>query len=63
MAIFGSFSLLIALALAFYNFFMGVMALRLEATGQPVRIPPARLAETARRAGIAGFARALDFQI
>ena len=55
MAIFGSFSLLIALALAFYNFFMGVMALRLEATGQPVRIPPARLAETARRAGIAGF--------
>ena len=55
MAIFGSFSLLIALALAFYNFFIGTISLRLQATGQAARVAPARLAETARRAGIAGF--------
>ena len=55
MAIFGSFSLLIALALAVYNLFAGVLALRLLATGQPARVSPERLAETARRAGIAGF--------
>lgn len=55
MAAFGSFALLIALALAAYNLFAGAIALRLIATGQPVRISPERLADTARRAGIAGF--------
>jgi cytochrome c-type biogenesis protein CcmF len=70
MAAFGSFALLIALALAAYNLLAGALALRLLATGQPVttptsknrslgtpaRISPERLADTARRAGIAGFA-------
>src|SRR5271157_3691206 len=56
MALFGSFALLIALALAAYNLLAGAVALRLLATGQPARISPERLADTARRAGIAGFA-------
>jgi cytochrome c-type biogenesis protein CcmF len=56
MALFGSFALLIALALAAYNLLAGALALRLLATGQPARISPERLADTARRAGIAGFA-------
>jgi cytochrome c-type biogenesis protein CcmF len=55
MAAFGSFALLIALALAAYNLLAGTVALRLIATGQPARISPERLADTARRAGIAGF--------
>ena len=55
MAAFGSFALLIAMALAAYNLFAGVVALRLIATGQPAAISPERLADTARRAGIAGF--------
>ena len=55
MATFGSFALLIALALAAYNLLAGSFALRLLATGQPARISPERLADTARRAGIAGF--------
>jgi len=55
MAAFGSFCLLIALALAAYNVLAGALALRLIATGQPARISPERLADTARRAGIAGF--------
>ena len=55
MAAFGSFTLLIALALAAYNLLAGALALRLIATGQPARISPERLADTARRAGIAGF--------
>jgi cytochrome c-type biogenesis protein CcmF len=55
MATLGSFALLIALALAAYNLFAGAIALRLIATGQPARISPERLADTARRAGIAGF--------
>jgi cytochrome c-type biogenesis protein CcmF len=55
MAAFGSFALLIALALAAYNLLAGSLALRLIATGQPARISPERLADTARRAGIAGF--------
>lgn len=55
MATLGSFALLIALALAAYNLFAGSVALRLLATGQPARISPERLADTARRAGIAGF--------
>jgi cytochrome c-type biogenesis protein CcmF len=55
MATFGSLSLLIALALAAYNLFAGAVALRLIATGQPASIAPERLADTARRAGIAAF--------
>src|SRR5271157_3596217 len=56
MALFGSFALLIALALAAYNLLAGALALRLLATGQQALISPERLADTARRAGIAGFA-------
>src|ERR1035438_8292224 len=55
MAAFGSFALLIALALAAYNLLAGILALRLIATGQQARISPERLADTARRAGIASF--------
>jgi cytochrome c-type biogenesis protein CcmF len=55
MATLGSFALLIALALAAYNLFAGAIALRLIATGQPARVAPERLADTARRAGIASF--------
>ncbi|MGA3132768.1 MAG: cytochrome c-type biogenesis CcmF C-terminal domain-containing protein [Terracidiphilus sp.] len=55
MAAFGSLCLLIALALAAYNLVAGAVALRLIATGQSARISPERLADTARRAGIAGF--------
>jgi len=55
MAAFGSFALLLALALAAYNLLAGAIALRLIATGRQVRIAPARLADTARRAGVAGF--------
>jgi cytochrome c-type biogenesis protein CcmF len=55
MAALGSFALIIALALAAYNLLAGTTALRLIATGQPARISPERLADTARRAGIAGF--------
>jgi cytochrome c-type biogenesis protein CcmF len=56
MAAFGSLALLIALALAAYNLLAGALALRLIATGQPTALSPERLADTARRAGIAGFA-------
>ena len=56
MATFGSFALIAALALAAYNLLAGIFALRLIATGQPARISPERLADTARRAGIASFA-------
>ncbi|MFP5275685.1 MAG: heme lyase CcmF/NrfE family subunit [Acidobacteriota bacterium] len=55
MAAFGSFALLLALALAAYNLVAGALALRLIATGRPSRVSPERLADTARRAGIAGF--------
>jgi cytochrome c-type biogenesis protein CcmF len=55
MATLGSFALLIALALAAYNLLAGSVALRLIATGQPTAVSPERLADTARRAGIAGF--------
>src|SRR5487761_2470065 len=55
MSAFGSFALIIALALAAYNLLAGTLALRLIATGQPAAISPERLADTARRAGIAGF--------
>ena len=56
MAVFGSFALLIALALTTYNIVAGSLSLRLMATKQPTAIAPGRLLETARRAGIAGFA-------
>jgi cytochrome c-type biogenesis protein CcmF len=55
MAAFGSFALLIALALAAYNLLAGSLALRLIATKRPTAVSPERLADTARRAGIAGF--------
>ena len=55
MALFGSFALLIALALAAWNLLAGALALRMIATGQAAAIAPERLADTARRAGIAGF--------
>src|ERR1700677_4469768 len=55
MAAFGSFALLIALALAAYNLLAGALALRWISTGQPAPISPERLADTARRAGIAVF--------
>src|ERR1700721_1791767 len=55
MAAFGSFALLMALALAAYNLLGGGLAPRVIATGQPGAISPERLADTARRAGIAVF--------
>ncbi|HEX4310277.1 MAG TPA: heme lyase CcmF/NrfE family subunit [Acidobacteriaceae bacterium] len=55
MPAFGSFALLIALALSGYNLLAGAVALRQLATGRSGRISPERLAETARRAGIASF--------
>lgn len=55
MAAFGSFALLVALALSAYNLIAGAIALRLLTTGARARVTPERLAETARRAGIAGF--------
>ncbi len=55
MAAFGSFALLIALALSAYNLLAGAVALRQLATGRRGAISPERLAETARRAGIASF--------
>jgi len=55
MAAFGSLCLLIALALAAYNLLAGAVALRLLATGRQTAVSPERLADTARRAGIAGF--------
>jgi cytochrome c-type biogenesis protein CcmF len=55
MAAFGSFALVIALLLAAWNLVAGTLALRLIATGQPSPISPERLADTARRAGIAVF--------
>ena len=55
MAALGSSALLIALVLAVYNLFAGGVALRLLATGRSAAVSPERLADTARRAGIAGF--------
>ena len=55
MVTFGSFALLLALALAAYNLFAGTAALRLLASGRPARISLDRLVDTARRAGIASF--------
>jgi cytochrome c-type biogenesis protein CcmF len=55
MPVFGSFSLLLALALSAYTLLAGAFALRQLAIGGRTRIAPERLAETARRAGIASF--------
>jgi len=55
MPAFGSFSLLIALVLSGYNLLAGTVALRQLAVGRQGWISPERLAETARRAGIASF--------
>ncbi len=55
MPAFGSFALLVALALSGYNLLAGAVALRQLATGARGAIAPERLAETARRAGIASF--------
>ena len=55
MPAFGSFSLLVALVLSAYNLLAGAVALRMLATGRRYSVSPERLAETARRAGIASF--------
>ena len=52
MPLFGSFALIFALVLSAYCLFAGMIALRWQAVG----IPSDRLAETARRAGIATWA-------
>ncbi len=52
---FGSFTLLLALALSTYALLAGIIALRQLATASRGRIEPERLLETARRAGIATF--------
>jgi cytochrome c-type biogenesis protein CcmF len=55
MPAFGSYALLLALALSAYTLLAGTIALRQLATGTAARFDPARLAETARRSGIASF--------
>ncbi|MBB6143853.1 cytochrome c-type biogenesis protein CcmF [Silvibacterium bohemicum] len=55
MPAFGSFALLLALALCAYNLCAGAVALRQLSTESGGRISPERLLETARRAGIASF--------
>jgi cytochrome c-type biogenesis protein CcmF len=55
MPAFGSFALLVALALSGYNLLAGAVALRQLATGKRGWISAEKLAETARRAGIASF--------
>jgi cytochrome c-type biogenesis protein CcmF len=55
MPAFGSYALLLALALSAYTLLAGSIALRQLATGTSGRLAPERLAETARRSGIASF--------
>lgn len=55
MPTFGSFALLLALVLCTYNLLAGIVALYQLAHGKKGRVAPDRLAETARRAGIASF--------
>ncbi|RRA49894.1 heme lyase CcmF/NrfE family subunit [Acidipila sp. EB88] len=55
MPAFGSYALLLALALSAYTLVAGSIALRQLATGRYGRLAPERLAETARRSGIASF--------
>ena len=52
---FGSFALLLALALSAYTLFAGSLGLFQLTTGRIGRVSPDRLTETARRAGIATF--------
>jgi cytochrome c-type biogenesis protein CcmF len=52
---FGSFALLLALALSAYTLVVGGIALRQLAVGSRGRVEPERLSETARRAGIGTF--------
>jgi cytochrome c-type biogenesis protein CcmF len=51
----GSFALLLALTLSGYTLVAGAIALRQLSTNSAGRISPERLAETARRSGIASF--------
>jgi len=51
----GSFALLLALALSGYTLVAGAIALRQLSTNTTARVSPERLAETARRSGIASF--------
>ncbi|HEY0794751.1 MAG TPA: cytochrome c-type biogenesis CcmF C-terminal domain-containing protein [Acidisarcina sp.] len=55
MPVFGSFALLLALVLAGYNLVAGAVALRQLTTGYKGFLSAERLAETARRAGLASF--------
>jgi cytochrome c-type biogenesis protein CcmF len=55
MPTFGSFALLLALALSGYTLLAGGVALRQLAIGARGRVSPERLAETARRAGVGSF--------
>ena len=52
---FGSFALLLALALCVYTLFSGAVSLRALATGRQFAVSPESLRETSRRAGIASF--------
>src|SRR6201991_3520208 len=52
---FGSFSLLLALALCIYTLFSGAVSLRALATGSGLAVAPEALRETSGRAGIASF--------
>ncbi len=52
---FGSFAILLALALCVYTLFSGAISLRALATGRQLAVPPEALRETSRRAGIASF--------
>jgi cytochrome c-type biogenesis protein CcmF len=56
---FGSFALLLALALSGYTLIAGSLALWQLASGSRSRVSPERLAETARRAGIGSFVTVL----
>ena len=55
MPVLGSFALLLALALSGYTLVAGAIALRQLSTNTSGRVSPERLAETARRSGIASF--------
>jgi cytochrome c-type biogenesis protein CcmF len=52
---FGSFALLLALALAVYALFAGALALWAAATNRPLAVSPFALGETSRRAGLLTF--------
>jgi cytochrome c-type biogenesis protein CcmF len=55
MPVLGSFALLLALVLSGYTLVAGAIALRQLSTNTAGRVSPERLAETARRSGIASF--------